>query len=135
MFRGNVPPKTFYMIPPWHCWVFHLRLVWDVMGTYVTYSWDVVETFYRWRRSTETLLGSFHLGGLLRQTENHSHDFVMTSSCRVSILSHLSTPPPPPLPFTHRKNKEIWPNQYQNDLNLSLKESNQIFQVVINTQP
>ena len=103
------------------------------MGTYVTYSWDVVETFYRWRRSTETL--SFHLGGLLRRTENRSHDFVMTSSCRVSIPFKYASPPAAPLPFTPRKNKEIWPNQYKNDLNLSLKEPNQTFQAVINPQP
>ena len=99
--RRDVPLRRLSDVPPWRRWVFHLRLVWDVVETYqwhvdVTYPWDVVTTFLN------GVLGTYHWDALatfhwdvvgcftwdvparsLGRTKRCCHDVVTTSTCRI----------------------------------------------------
>ena len=105
----DVPLRGLGDAPSRCCWVFHLKLVWDVAETYqwyvvVTYSTDVVTTFindvveaYHWE-----VLGTFHRDAvgcfiwdvpetsLGRTGKQRRHDVLLPSEVKVRYFSVFS---------------------------------------------
>ena len=91
--RHPVPVRRLDDTPLRRRWVFHLRLVWDVLGTYpsdvvTTFLYDIVET-YQW-----DVLATYHwdvvgcfiwdvLATSLWRIERRHCDVATTSPCRV----------------------------------------------------
>ena len=95
--RSYVPLRRLGDVPPRRRWVFHLRLIWDVVKTYwwdvvITSPWDVVTTYqedvvkmYHW-----DVVGCFIWdvpATSLGCTERRRYDSATKSCCRVSSFS------------------------------------------------